>query len=143
MTEYSSSVALAAKLIRKKGRSGVSMYRAVPGTPVTSKPWKFEAPSVDQLLALNMNVLFLDERQARGEQGQFGFDVSFRSSVNMPDALTSSATAVAYIIPAQMGQFIPKAGDLIVSGTTRYTVLRCDALRPGNELVLYHVQLME
>lgn len=145
MTEYSSAVALAAKLIKKKGRSGVSLYRARSGTASNvARPWKLDVtPAADQLLASGLNVLFLDERQARGEQGQFGFEVSFRSRVDMPDSIMPGATTVAYFIPAQLGTQVPEAGDLVVSGNHRYTIMRCDALQPGNELVLYHAQLSE
>jgi hypothetical protein len=83
------------------------------------------------------------QRQARGEQGQFGFEVSFRSRVDMPDSLIPGATSVAYFIPAQLGTQVPEAGDLVVSGTHRYTIMRCDALKPGDELILYYAQLSE
>ena len=145
MTEYSSAIALAARLIKKKGRSGVSLYRARPGSAaIPSRPWKLDiAPAADQLLASGLNVLFLDERQARGEQGQFGFEVSFRSRINMPDTLIPGATAVAYLIPAQLGNQVPEAGDLVVSGAHRYTIMRCDVLCPGDEIILYYIQLSE
>lgn len=145
MTEYSSAVALASKLIKKKGRKDVSLFRARPGTPsAPARPWKLDVtPAADQLLASGLNVLFLDQRQARGEQGQFGFEVSFRSRVDMPDSIMPGATSVAYFIPAQLGTQVPEAGDLVVSGTHRYTIMRCDALKPGDELVLYYAQLSE
>jgi hypothetical protein len=145
MTEYSAFVALVARLIKKKGRSGVSLFRSQPGTATNgATPWKLDVtPPADLLLASGLNVLFLDQRQVRGEQGQFGVEVSFRSRLNMPDSLVPGATAVAYFIPQQLGVSVPAAGDLVLSGITRYSVMRCDALKPGDELIMYYAQLAE
>lgn len=145
MSEYSSAIALAKRLITKKGRKAVSAYR--PGESVASdadRPWKLDGPAVaDQLLASGMHVLFLDGRQSVGFLGQFGFEVSFRSRVENPDSLMPGATAVAYIIPDELGATRLQAEDLIVSGDRRYTVMRCDALEPGDELILFVAQLKE
>lgn len=147
MTEYSSAVALAARLIKKKGRSGVSVYRPNSGTPSNaSRPWKLDNPAlpgVDTLLVSGLHAVFTDARQARGAQGQFGFEVSFRAWTEMPDSLVPDATAVAYFIPAELGVNVLQAGDLVVSDGHRYAVMRCDPLKPGDELVLYTVQLKE
>lgn len=147
MTEYASAVALAKRLIAKKGRSGVSIYRPTPGSVSNaSRPWKLDNPSsppADTLLASGLRAVFLDARQARGAQGQFGFEVSFRSWMEMPDSLMPDTTSVAHFIPSDLGATVLQAGDLVVTGSHRYVVNRCDALQPGDELVLYTVQLKE
>lgn len=145
MSEYSSAVALAKRLITKKGRKNVSAYRPAESAPLDgARPWKLDGPAVaDQLLASGMHVVFLDNRQSVGWLGQFGFEVSFRSRVENPDSLMPGATAVAYIIPDELGVVRLQAEDLMVSGTTRYTVMRCDALQPGDELIMFVAQLKE
>lgn len=145
MAGYASAVALAKRLITKKGRTNVSAYR--PGVSAAldpSRPWKLDgAPVADQLLASGMNVVFLDIRSSVGFLGQFGFEVSFRSRVENPDSLMPGSTAVAYIIPEQLGSARLQPEDLLLAGSTRYTVMRCDALQPGDELIMYVAQLKE
>lgn len=147
MGEYSSAVALAERLIRKKGRAGVSAYRPSPGAASNAnRPWKLDNPSsppTDTLLASNLHAVFVDPRQARGAQGQFGFEVSFRAWMDMPDSLMPDTTCVGYFIPSEMGAAVLQAGDLIVTDGHRYAVVRCDPLKPGDELVLYTAQLKE
>lgn len=144
MGEYASAVALAARLIKKKGRSGVSVYRPMPNAASNpSRPWKLDTDAPDTLLASGLHVIFLDARQARGAQGQFSFEVSFRSWMEMPDSLMPDATAVAYLIPAELGANVLQQGDLVVSDGHRYAVMRCDPLKPGDELVMYTAQLKE
>lgn len=142
---YASAVALAKRLITKKGRTGVSVYRPSESAATDAdRPWKKDGAAVaDQLLASGMHVLFLDNRQAVGFLGQFGFEVSFRSRVENPDSLMPGSTSVAYIIPDELGAVRLQVEDLIVSGTTRYTVMRCDALQPGDELIMFVAQLKE
>ncbi|QXN72404.1 head-to-tail connector protein FII [Rhodobacter phage RcSimone-Hastad] len=145
MTEYSSAIALAKRLITKKGRKNVSAYRPGASAPQDpARPWKLDgAPVADQLLASGMNVVFLDIRSSIGFLGQFGFEVSFRSRVENPDSLMPGSTAVAYIIPEQLGAARLQPEDLLLAGSTRYTVMRCDALQPGDELIMFVAQLKE
>lgn len=145
MAEYSNAVALAKRLITKKGRANVSAYRPGISAPTDAdRPWKLDGPAVaDQLLASGLHVVFLDNRQAIGWQGQFGFEVSFRSRVENPDSLMPGATAVAYLIPEELGVVRLDANDLIVSGDRRYTVMRCDPLEPGDQLIMFIAQLKE
>lgn len=147
MTEYSSAVALAKRLITKKGRSNVSVYRPAEGTATDAdRPWKLDdsvGTTADTLLASGLHAVFLDNRQARGAQGQFGFEVSFRAWMEQPDSLMPDATAVVYLIPEELGAVRLEAGDLVVSGTHRYAVMRCDPLEPGDELIMFVAQLKE
>lgn len=144
MAEYSSSVALASRLIKKKGSSGVLLYRPTPGGASNpSRPWKLDTPVADSLVASGLHAVFLDQRQVRGSRGQQLLDQGFRSLTDMPDSLMPNATAIGYFIPAELlGQEL-KVGDLVVSGSHRYLVLRCDPLKPGDELVLYITHLKE
>jgi hypothetical protein len=147
MGEYSAAVALAARLIKKKGRSGVAVYRPTASAPSNAaRPWKLDnpsAPPADALVASGLHVVFTDPRQVRGQLGQFGLEVSFRADLEMPDSLVPNASAVAYFIPAELGASVLQVGDLVVTDGHRYVVLRCDPLKPGDELVLYTVQLKE
>lgn len=147
MTEYSSAIALAKRLITKKGRSNVSVYRPAVGVVSNpARPWKPDTTvgtTADTLIASGLHVVFLDNRQARGAQGQFGFEVSFRAWMEMPDSIMPDATAIAYLIPAELGATRLEAGDLMVSGAHRYAVMRCDPLEPGDELIMFAAQLKE
>lgn len=145
MADYSSAIALAKRLITKKGRKNVSAYRPGISQPTDpARPWKADGAAVaDTLLASGMHVVFLDNRQTVGFLGQFGFEVSFRSRVENPDSLMPGATAVAYIIPEELGAVRLEANDLMVSGSTRYTVMRCDALQPGDDVIMFVAQLKE
>lgn len=144
MTEYSSVVALAKKLITKKGRSGVSLYRGTPNTPANpARPWKLDVTVADQLIALGLHVLFLDQREVRGERGEHGLDLALRSIVYMPDSLVPGATTIGYFIPSELSGQVLKTGDLVVTGANRYSVIQCNPLQPGDELVLYIAQLKE
>lgn len=145
MADYSRAIALVKRLITKKGRTNVSVYR--PGLSTATdgaRPWKLDGAAVpDTLLASGMHVLFLDSRESIGFLGQFGFEVSFRSRVENPDSLMPGATAVAYIIPSELGVARLQAEDLMVTSTHRYTVMRCDPLEPGDELIMFIAQLKE
>lgn len=144
MTEYSSVVALAEKLITKKGRSGVSLYRGTPNTPANpARPWKLDVPVADQLIASGLHVLFLDQREVRGGRGDRGLDTALRSVVYMPDSLVPGATTIGYFIPSELSGQALKVGDLVVTGSNRYSVIQCNPLQPGDELVLYVVQMKE
>lgn len=147
MTEYSSAIALAKRLITKKGRSNVSVYRPAVGTVTDAdRPWKPDATvgtTADTLIASGLHVVFLDNRQARGAQGQFGFDIFLRARMEMLDSLMPGATAIAYLVPEELGATRLEAGDLMVSGTHRYAVMRCDPLEPGNELIMFAAQIKE
>lgn len=147
MTEYSSSIAVAARLIKKKGRSGVSIYRPAPSAPSNpARPWKLDNPSTpgaDTLIASAIHAVFTDLHQVRGQLGQMGLEVAFRSDLYMPDSLLLNTTAIAYFIPAELADNVLQAGDLVISDEHRYIVLRCDPLKPGDEVVLYQVQLKE
>jgi hypothetical protein len=144
MTEYSSVVALAKKLITKKGRSGVSLYRGTPNTPANpARPWKLDVTVADQLIASGLHALFLDQREVRGDRGDAGLEIALRSVVYMPDSLLPGATTIGYFIPSELSGQALKTGDLVVTGTNRYSVIECKPLKPGDELVLYVVQLKE
>lgn len=145
MADYSRAIALVKRLITKKGRTNVSAYRPGISEPLDGdRPWKLDGAAVaDTLLASGMHVLFLDNREAVGFLGQFGFEVSFRSRVENPDSLMPGATSVAYIIPEELGAARLQPEDLMVSGTRRYTVMRCDPLEPGDELIMFVAQLKE
>lgn len=145
MTEYSRAIALVKRLITKKGRQNVSAYRPGVSAPTDgARPWKLDGSAVaDTLLASGMHVLFLDSRESVGFLGQFGFEVSFRSRVENPDSLMPGATAVAYIIPDELGVARLQPEDLMVTSTHRYTVMRCDPLEPGDELIMFIAQLKE
>ena len=145
MADYSRAIALVQRLITKKGRTNVSVYRPGLSTATDAdRPWKLDGAAVaDTLLASGMHVLFLDSRESIGFLGQFGFEVSFRSRVENPDSLMPGTTAVAYIIPSELGATRLQAEDLMVTGTHRYTVMRCDPLEPGDDIIMFIAQLKE
>lgn len=66
MTEYSSAIALVERLIRKKGRKNVSIYRSSVSTATdVDRPWKLDSKPTapDQLIASGLHAVFIDPRQ--------------------------------------------------------------------------------
>lgn len=144
MSEYSSASALARRLITKKGRSDVAVYRPGVGSPSDAqRPWRPDVSAPDELIASGLHAVFLDPGEVRGSLGQLGLNLAFRTRVVMPDSLVPDSTATALLIPEELGTDGLRAGDLLESDGHRYTVIRCSPFSPGGELVLYTVHLKE
>lgn len=144
MGEYSSAVALVKRLINKKGRSDVGITRSAPGVASnTARPWKVDIAGSDIIIATGIHAVILDIKQVQGDLGQQGLELSLRTLVPMQDSLTPSTTAIGYFIPDEFVGFTIRVGDLITTAGQRYTVLRCEPLQPGNEIVMYVANLKE
>lgn len=144
MSEYQSLIEMADRLIKKKGRSDVSVIQPTPNSATDdSKPWKLDSAVSDTVLASNLHAVLIDIRTAQGEQGQFGFNVFFRSRVEMPDSLMPGTTAIAYFSAKETAGISFEPGHLITTLGKRFAIMRCDPLQPGNELVMNVVQLRE
>lgn len=142
MAEYDSAVALVERLISKKGRPGVRLLRVGSGTSAdAAKPWKLDAgAATDQLLA-TVHAVFLSPMEARGSVGQFAFPVFTRERSDNDDSLTSQVTHMVYIAPSELPdgvELYEDAADLLVeSGGVRYSVLRCQSYKPGDQTVVH------
>jgi hypothetical protein len=143
MAEYDSAVALAKRLIEKKGRSGCQVVR--PGAYTasdSSKPWATDVPVADVVLGTSVKIVFLNLREVRGQLGQLlSSDVKFKLGVQIiPDSLAPDTTALAYLVPSHVSS-PPQAGDLVVTGSQRFDVLQSETLQPGSQAILYTLQL--
>lgn len=127
MGEYDSAVRLAKRLIEKKGRAGVSLVSSGKGTPSDPlKPWRADAGSADdEVLASDLRAAFLDAIRARNGA-----------------LIVAESTAAAYLAKASLPDGVaPVDGNLLVTGSRRYFVLKVEELAPGDQTVLYILHL--
>lgn len=152
MGEYDSARALALRLIKKKGRAGVQLYRSGSGTPSDpARPWKpdGDGPDVDNptsadVLVATLHGVFLDPVEARGSQGQFSFHVYLRAGSDASDSIAPDATYAVYVAAAELPDGVTiEAGMLIVSQGRRYSVLQVSELKPGEDAILYTVSVKD
>lgn len=143
MAEYDSTRALAERLIHKKGRSGVQIYRVGVGTvAVAARPWKAEGGTAADVLLATVHAVFLSPNEARSEAGQFAFPVFQRGRSDMSDSVHPEATNMAYIAASELPDEVTiEVGMLLVSRGVRYVVLRNQPLMPGDVPVLYTLSL--
>lgn len=127
MAEYDKAVALAKRLIEKKGRGGVSLVSSGKGVPSDpERPWRPDSGSAeDAVLAQGLRVAFLDAVRARDGT-----------------LIVAESTAAAYLAKASLPDgVLPVDGSLLVTGSRRYFVLRVEELAPGDQTVLYILHL--
>jgi len=132
--QYTSATATAARLIAKYGRSDISVYRPAVGTTSdATKPWKPDVEGTDQLLGSGLHAVLLDPREAAGFRGEFSFPIFLRGKLDDGDSIAQMASAVTYMIPAELAPNELQPNDLVVTQGRRYAVMRSDALRPGDD----------
>lgn len=127
MAEYDSSIALAKRLIEKKGRAGVSLVASGQGAPSDpTKPWRPDGGSAnDVVLASGLRMAFLDAIRARDGA-----------------LIVAESTAAAYLAKASLPDgVVPVDGNLIVTGARRYFVLKVEELAPGDQVVMYTLHI--
>lgn len=120
---------VALRLIAKHGRTdGVLRRPSADATVNPARPWApgDSNPAVDPIVAQGLAVVVLDINTYRKTAG--------------PDvAINPAATAVALIAAASGAE--PRVSDTLESRGTRYAVLASDLLAPGDDDVLYTLQL--
>lgn len=130
MAEYSSAIALALRLIRKKGRADGEIIRtSSPATPAQT-PWKPGVPT-KTALAENLSVVVLDAKT------MLAFS---RKGEAVIASLAPEATAIAFLAAASL-DVPPAIGDLLETGGRRYSVLDVEDLCPGEQTILYTLHL--
>lgn len=130
MAEYDSARALASRLIRKKGRAGVSLVRVAPGEATNpARPWKLDEGSAfepdvyefdftvgeyvesesdpdfgakDVTIASALHAVFLSPVEARSFEGQFAFPVFSRGRADLEDSVLSETTHMVYIADSEL-----------------------------------------
>lgn len=124
MTEYTSAIDLAARLIIKKGREAV--FRSVkPGTVADpDRPWdQTPAPPDNQTL----RMVFLDYEQKQ---------------VDGNDVKSGDKQVLMF---AKGVRNLPKIGDKIIElpkhGGATWNIMMVDSLKPGEEVVMHTLQV--
>lgn len=119
MAEYDSAIALAKRLIEKKGRRDGKLLRASQAAPA-GKPW---APGTAGKVALaeNLAVAILG------------------ASLYKAGSLTPETTAVGYLAAASFGDV--RLGDVLETRAERYSILAAEKLAPGEQDILYILHL--
>lgn len=146
MGEYDSARALALRLIKKKGRSGVTIKKVGEGTPSDpDRPWKPDGGTAEDVtLATGLHGVFLDPVEARGSQGQFSFAVYLRGGSDAVDSIAPNATHIVYIAAAELPTGVTiEPGYLIEQGSRRYSVLEVNELKPGEDPILYTISVKD
>ncbi len=119
MAEYDSAVALAKRLIEKKGRRDGKLLRASQAAP-TDQPWK-PGTSGKVALAEDLAVAILG------------------ASLFKVGSLTPETTAVGYLAAASFDDV--RLGDVLETRAERYSVLSAEKLAPGDQDILYILHL--
>lgn len=124
MAGYDYARALAERLIAKKGRrDGVLRRPGSDNAAPADRPWApvDSDPSQDPAMAENLSVVVLDAKLFKQDQ------------------LTPETTAVAYLAASACPE--PRSGDLLETRGTRYAVLDVQDLAPGEDSILYTLNL--
>lgn len=124
MAGYESARALAERLIAKKGRKDGVLRRPSSDNAATSdRPWapQDSDPTQDPAMAEELSVVVLDAKLFKKEQ------------------LTPETTAVAYLAASACPE--PRTGDLLETRGHRYSVLDVQDLAPGEDSILYTLNL--
>lgn len=123
MGEYDSAVALAQRLIAKKGAAAILRASAKAPPPDPSKPWKPGARSdVDQ----NIKAVFLDYKQSvidgsRIKQGDQRVLVASTDDLGNPVA--------------------PTTNHRIIRGSEDWQVMDVATTKPGDQVVYFELQV--
>jgi len=130
MGEYDSAIALAQRLIEKKGRA-VSIRRDVGTTPVdAAKPWLGTQPSTsDTTTFAGFFDTRITELLARLAPGR---DL---------ERTTLEAEGTVAFVPASGLAFAIEPEMKLVDGAMVWHITRAEAIRPGADAVLYVLEL--
>lgn len=125
MAEYDSAIALAKRLIAKKGQQVTLRGFTAGALPDANQPWR-----AGQNAAVNSTVVavFLDYEQKYidGEVIQMGDQQVF-----MPATDTSDVAVT------------PELEGLIIRGSETWKIKAIRPLRPGSQLVMYELQVRQ
>lgn len=132
MSEYASAIALAQKLIAKKGRRDGALVRSISSNvPDPSRPWKPGQPE-RVILAANLPVVILDAKLMLTGFTSKGQAIS--------KSLSPEATSIAYLAAGAIAEK-PRINDLLTSKGETFSVIEVEDLSPGAESILYLLQL--
>lgn len=133
MSNYSQAIALAQRLIREKGAKHgyVSKPAAVPSN---AQPWKPAAQQPAVPAAVTIDMLVVDP-SSRGSDTQGMVSTFVRGTdIKAGNKLGLVAGGLA---------FVPQVGDTIkqVSDGTTYKVFEIKTVKPGDDVVLWKLEL--
>ena len=117
MTEYTNAIALALRLINKKGRT-ILLRRVTKAD--TGSPWKPGAVSNSDI---SVKGVFLGTTN-------FNREGELVTTENEHILIAASGLAV-----------VPAVNDLIIDSTETLKILNVDPLKPGDEAVLYTIEV--
>jgi hypothetical protein len=142
MAEYDSTRAMALRLIKKKGRADVKLYRVAVGTVSDpAKPWKADGGAATDQLIATVHAVFLSPVEARGSEGQFAIPVYMRARAADDDSVGSDVTAMVYIADIELPDGVnldsEAMGVIVESEGISYAVLRCQTYTPGEVPILH------
>lgn len=119
MGEYDSAIALAARLISKKGRAA-TIRRLATTTPDASKPWRVDAAAPTDY---PVRAVFLDYEK------------------NEIDGTNVQAGDQKCLVAASGLAIEPAPPDVVVDGAVVWTIVKTKPLRPGDDNVFFDIQL--
>lgn len=123
MAEYDSAIALAKRLIAKKGTS-VTLRSMTPGAlPDANEPWRAGANTpVDQ----TVKAVFLDYEQAYID----GTTIRMGDQRVFMPATDNSDVAIT-----------PEVDGLVIRGSETWKIVKPRPLNPGNQMVMFEIQV--
>jgi len=130
MAEYDSAVALALRLIKKKGRADGRITR-FEGEADPDRPWAPGDPE-NVVMAEDLPVVVLDAKLMLA-----GFT---SKGPTILASLAPEATAIAFVAAASMAS-PPLTGDVLETRSERYAVLEVEDLAPGSQSIVYILHL--
>lgn len=125
MGEYDSSIALAKRLIKKKGQQVTLRSLTATAAPDPAKPWY---PGANVPVNWTVDAVFLgyEQKYIDGEQVQMG-----DQQVYMP---------AADLLGAQIN---PEEEGLVIRGTETWKIIKVKPLNPAGDPVMYELQVRQ
>jgi hypothetical protein len=126
MGEYDNAVALATRLLAKKGRLVTLLRKPTPTVPDSSKPWRVDKTSYTRL---PLKGVFLDAPL----EGQGGERNPGEDRWCIISAKTKEGVSVSE----------PLLADLIEDGTKVYSIEAVTRLQPGDTVIAYSMKVTQ
>lgn len=129
MAEYTSAVALAKRLLTKKGDAVTvsAVHTTTPADPL--RPWAGPTTSAN---SFNTFGVFVDPRNSE-DNFDFAEKMNYRSPIRRTD--------LHVFIPASDCTFVPAQGNRVTRGSLIYNVVTVSPVKPGPTPIAYILQL--
>lgn len=125
MAEYDSAVALAKRLIAKKGQDVTLRGFTAGAAPDPTKPWK---PGANNPVNQTVKAVFLDYKQKYidGEMIQSGDQKIYLSATDTSD-----------------GSIVPEEEGLVVRDTEIWKIVKIKQLNPNGQSIMFELQVRQ